>query len=181
MVTASKKVQYCHANPLVLSLCFLKDLVSVFCGINALEIHQVMIRHHGPFLYTEAKDFFLFKLCHLDAYCPLVVTTIPRRWVILILEGLAPRYIFRESWIRWYRQSWHGIRGYCWSLKNSFFCYCWWVLPNLKHFWPVDWVWVKSTMKNATAKILAHFKWSEWGWMLLDTYFCTCMVVQSSF
>ena len=60
MVTASKKVQYCHANPLVLSLCFLKDLVSVFCGISALEIHQVVIRHHGPFLYIEAKDFYFF-------------------------------------------------------------------------------------------------------------------------
>ena len=43
--------------------------------------------------------FFSFKLCHLDAYCPLVVTTIPRRWVILVLEGLVPRYILAtDAW-----------------------------------------------------------------------------------
>ncbi|WKA12437.1 hypothetical protein VitviT2T_029818 [Vitis vinifera] len=69
MVTASKKVQYCHANPLVLSLCFLKDLVSVFCGINALEIHQAAhlvdnTNHQGHFqkVLTAIVNFCIYSI-----------------------------------------------------------------------------------------------------------------------
>ncbi|RVW99608.1 ATPase 2, plasma membrane-type [Vitis vinifera] len=82
MHMASKKVQYCHANPLVLSLCFLKDLVSVFCGINALEIHQVMIRHHGKvglddtdkvdMVYEVIADHLrTLSFAIADGFCPL--------------------------------------------------------------------------------------------------------------